>query len=168
MNDLIAKVEKKYMSGELTDAQPGDTVRVRFRITEGHGDDQRTRTQTFEGIVIARTGGGVNENIMVRRISYGIGIERVFPLHSPMLEDIEVVRRGDVRRAKLYYLPQLRGRAARVKEKARVRPQETLEPPEMAQPEPAEEEPGAEAAAEAEAVDTSSTSEDEEQEEQRE
>ncbi len=119
MDDLIAKVESKYIKTQVTDARPGDTVRARIRITEGEGEDQRTRTQTFEGVVIARRGGGVNESITVRRMSFGIGIERTFPLHSPLVEDIEVVRRGDVRRAKLYYLRSRRGRAARVKQKGR-------------------------------------------------
>ena len=127
MDELLAKVEKPYIKEQTTDARPGDTVQVQWRVTEGSDDDRRTRLQTFEGVVIARHGGGVNESIMVRRVSYGIGVERVFPLHSPMTESIDVVRHGAVRRAKLYYLRQRRGRKARVKEKARVRPQVAAE-----------------------------------------
>ena len=161
MDDLIAKVEQKYLKAQVTEARPGDTVRVRTRITEGSGNEQRTRTQTFEGVVIARSGGGVNENIAVRRISYGIGVERVFPLHSPMVEDITVVRHGDVRRAKLYYLRDRTGRAARVKEQARGRPQPAAEPEEVPELEPEEEEAGEEAeAGEGAAADTESLSEE--------
>ena len=127
MDELLAKVERPYIKEQTTDARPGDTVQVQWRVTEGSDDDRRTRLQTFEGVVIARHGGGVNESIMVRRVSYGIGVERVFPLHSPMTESIDVVRHGAVRRAKLYYLRQRRGRKARVKEKARVRPQVAAE-----------------------------------------
>lgn len=163
MDDLIAKVEKKYIKEQVTDMQPGDTVRVRTRITEGEGKDQRTRMQTFEGVVIARRGGGVNESITVRRMSFGIGVERTFPLHSPLVEDIEVVRRGDVRRAKLYYLRQRRGRAARVKEKARVHEQSAPEAEQGVVPQPQEEAAGQEIATEDEAADTTSNSEAEEQ-----
>jgi len=92
---------------------PGDTVRVNFRIREG----DRERVQAFQGVVITRRGGGPAANFMVRRISGGIGIERIFPLHSPLIESLEVIRRGSVRRGKLYYLRGLQGRAARIKEK---------------------------------------------------
>ena len=136
MDDLIAKVESKHVKEQLTDAQPGDTVRVFLRLTEGQDDERRTRVQTFEGVIIARSGGSVNESITVRRVTYGIGVERIFALNSPLIEDIEVVRRGDVRRAKLYYLRQRRGRASRVKQKARVRRQPAAETEREPEPKP--------------------------------
>jgi large subunit ribosomal protein L19 len=95
---------------------PGDTVRVAVKVVEG----DRTRTQAFEGVCIARSNKGLNSNFTVRKISYGEGVERVFPLYSPVIADITVVRRGDVRRAKLYYLRGRRGKSARIAEKARV------------------------------------------------
>ncbi|MGH2342702.1 50S ribosomal protein L19 [Segnochrobactraceae bacterium EtOH-i3] len=97
----------------LPEFAPGDTVRVNVRVTEG----TRTRVQAYEGVVIARSGGGINENFTVRKISYGEGVERVFPMYSPMIEGVDVVRRGKVRRAKLYYLRGLTGKAARIVEK---------------------------------------------------
>jgi len=110
--DLLRSVEKEYMKDELTNFSPGDTVRVHFKVIEG----SRERIQVFEGIVIKRRGSGLSETFTVRRISYGVGVERAFPLHSPKIEKIEVVRKGLVRRAKLYYLRKLRGKAARIKE----------------------------------------------------
>ena len=95
---------------------PGDTVRVAVKVVEG----DRTRTQAFEGVCIARSNRGLNSNFTVRKISYGEGVERVFPLYSPVIADITVVRRGDVRRAKLYYLRGRRGKSARIAEKARA------------------------------------------------
>jgi large subunit ribosomal protein L19 len=95
----------------------GDTLRVHVRVTEGN----RTRVQVYEGVCIARKGGGINESFTVRKISYGEGVERVFPVYSPMVEMIEVVRRGDVRRAKLYYLRDRRGKSARITEATNVR-----------------------------------------------
>lgn len=95
----------------------GDTLRVHVRVTEGN----RTRVQIYEGVCIARKGGGINESFTVRKISYGEGVERVFPVYSPMVEKIEVVRRGDVRRAKLYYLRDRRGKSARIIEATNVR-----------------------------------------------
>ena len=92
---------------------PGDTVRVNVKVTEG----TRSRIQAYEGVCIARSGGGLNESFTVRKISYGEGVERVFPVYSPMIDSIEVVRRGKVRRAKLYYLRELRGKKAKIKEK---------------------------------------------------
>jgi large subunit ribosomal protein L19 len=92
---------------------PGDTVRVNVKVTEG----TRSRVQAYEGVCIARAGGGINENFTVRKISYGEGVERVFPVYSPVIDSIEVVRRGKVRRAKLYYLRGRRGKAARIAEK---------------------------------------------------
>ncbi|KAB0681502.1 50S ribosomal protein L19 [Aureimonas leprariae] len=96
---------------------PGDTVRVNVRVTEG----TRTRVQAYEGVCIARSGAGIQENFTVRKISYGEGVERVFPVYSPMLESVEVVRRGRVRRAKLYYLRDRRGKSARIVEATNVR-----------------------------------------------
>ncbi len=108
--EQAAKVEEKR---KLPDFQPGDTVRVQVRVTEG----SRTRVQAYEGVCIARSGAGLNENFTVRKISYGEGVERVFPVYSPLVEGVEVVRRGKVRRAKLYYLRGLTGKAARIAEK---------------------------------------------------
>ena len=98
---------------KVGDFGPGDTVRVNFRVREG----ERERVQAFQGVVISRRGGGPNATFSVRRVTYSIGVERTFPLYSPLLESVEVVRRGDVRRAKLYYLRGLSGRAARIKER---------------------------------------------------
>ena len=108
--EQAAKIEEKR---KLPDFQPGDTVRVQVRVTEG----TRTRVQAYEGVCIARSGAGLNENFTVRKISYGEGVERVFPVYSPIVEGVELVRRGKVRRAKLYYLRGLTGKAARIAEK---------------------------------------------------
>ncbi len=113
MNPILAEFEKAQMRTDIPDFAPGDTVRVHVRIKEG----DKERIQVFEGVVIARKHGGLRETFTVRKISFGIGVERIFPLHSPVIERIEVVRRGDVRRAKLYYLRQLKGKAARVRER---------------------------------------------------
>jgi len=102
---------------ELPAFESGDTVRVHVRVTEG----TRTRLQAYEGVVISRKGGGLNESFTVRKISYGEGVERVFPIHSPIVEKVELVRRGKVRRAKLYYLRGLRGKSARIVEASSVR-----------------------------------------------
>ena len=108
--EQAAKIEEKR---KLPDFQPGDTVRVQVRVTEG----TRTRVQAYEGVCIARSGAGLNENFTVRKISYGEGVERVFPVYSPIVEGVELVRRGKVRRAKLYSLRGLTGKAARIAEK---------------------------------------------------
>ncbi|MBA8836832.1 MULTISPECIES: 50S ribosomal protein L19 [unclassified Ochrobactrum] len=108
--EQAAKIEEKR---KLPEFQPGDTVRVQVRVTEG----TRTRVQAYEGVCIARSGAGLNENFTVRKISYGEGVERVFPVYSPIVEGVELVRRGKVRRAKLYYLRGLTGKAARISEK---------------------------------------------------
>ncbi len=108
--EQAAKIEEKR---KLPDFQPGDTVRVQVRVTEG----TRTRVQAYEGVCIARSGAGINENFTVRKISYGEGVERVFPVYSPIVEGVELVRRGKVRRAKLYCLRGLTGKAARIAEK---------------------------------------------------
>ncbi|HHP51095.1 MAG TPA: 50S ribosomal protein L19 [Moorella mulderi] len=113
---IIEEIEKEYMRQDLPDFRPGDQVRVYFKVIEG----DRERVQAFEGTVIARRGRGINETFTVRRVSYGVGVERIFPLHSPRLEKIEVLRRGKVRRAKLYYLRERRGKAARIKEKREI------------------------------------------------
>ncbi|WP_068310815.1 50S ribosomal protein L19 [Polycladidibacter hongkongensis] len=110
----MARIEEKR---KLPEFSPGDTVRVLVRVTEG----TRTRVQAYEGVCIARSGGGINENFTVRKISYGEGVERVFPVFSPMVEGVEVVRRGKVRRAKLYYLRDRRGKSARIVEATNVR-----------------------------------------------
>lgn len=113
--NLIDHVEKEYLKENITPFSPGDTVRVHFKVVEGN----RERIQIFEGVVIQRKGSGLKENFTVRRISYGVGVERSFPLHSPKIEKVEVVRKGLVRRSKLYYLRKLRGKAARIKEARR-------------------------------------------------
>jgi len=115
----IAQVQQKHMKEKLPDFGPGDTVRVNVKVTEKVRNAERTRLQAFEGLVIARRGAGINEEACVRRVSHGIGIERTFPLHSPIVDSIEVLRRGDVRRAKLYYLRDRVGKSARVRERAR-------------------------------------------------
>ncbi|MHD0397915.1 50S ribosomal protein L19 [Staphylococcus simulans] len=109
---LIEAVTKSQLRTDLPNFRAGDTVRVHVRIVEG----TRERIQVFEGVVIKRRGGGVSETFTVRKLSSGVGVERTFPLHTPKIEKIEVTRRGKVRRAKLYYLRNLRGKAARIKE----------------------------------------------------
>ena len=111
--DLIAELNKEALEKELPKVAVGDTVRVHVKVKEG----SRERIQVFEGIVIARKHGGIGETITVRRISYGVGVEKVFPLHSPSIDTIQVVRRGVVRRAKLYYLRGRVGKRAKIKEK---------------------------------------------------
>ena len=111
--NIIEALEKEQLRSDIPDFAPGDTVRVHAKIVEG----SRERIQMFEGVVIGRQGSGVREMFRVRRISYGIGVERTFLVHSPRIEKIEVVRRGVVRRAKLYYLRGLTGKAARIKER---------------------------------------------------
>ena len=111
--NIIEFLEREQLRSDIPDFRPGDTVRVHAKIVEG----TRERIQVFEGVVIARQGSGIRETFTVRRISYGIGVERMFPVHSPRIEKIDVVRKGIVRRAKLYYLRKLTGKAARIKEK---------------------------------------------------
>ena len=98
---------------DVPDFRPGDTLKVHVRVIEG----SRSRVQVFQGVVIRRQGGGMRETFTVRKVSFGVGVERTFPVHTPVIEKIEVVTRGDVRRAKLYYLRDLRGKAAKIKEK---------------------------------------------------
>ena len=111
--DLIKELNKETLRNEVTKVQIGDTVRVHVKVKEG----SRERIQVFEGTVIAKKHGGIEETITVRRISYGVGVEKVFPIHSPSIATIEVVRNGAVRRAKLYYLRGRVGKGAKVKEK---------------------------------------------------
>ena len=111
--DLIQELNKERLANEVTHVKVGDTVRVHVKVKEG----SRERIQVFEGTVIAKKHGGIEETITVRRISYGVGVEKVFPVHSPSIDKIEVVRNGTVRRAKLYYLRGRVGKGAKVKEK---------------------------------------------------
>ena len=111
--DLIKELNKEALAKETSKVQIGDTVRVHVKVKEG----SRERIQVFEGIVIAKKHGGIEETITVRRISYGVGVEKVFPIHSPSIDTIQVVRSGKVRRAKLYYLRGRVGKSAKVKEK---------------------------------------------------
>ena len=114
--NLIQQLEQEQIARlgkTIPDFQPGDTVIVNVKVKEG----ERTRVQAYEGVCIARSGGGLHESFTVRKISYGEGVERVFPVYSPMIDSIKVVRRGKVRRAKLYYLRDLSGKAARIEEK---------------------------------------------------
>ncbi len=113
--DLIREVTEQYLKTDIPDFRPGDSVKVHVRLREG----EKERIQVFEGLVIARKHGGISETFTVRKISSGIGVERIFPLHAPSVAKIELQRRGRVRRAKLYYIRALRGKAARIKERGR-------------------------------------------------
>jgi large subunit ribosomal protein L19 len=113
MHTLIQEIENAAKRSDVPDFRPGDTLKVHVRVTEG----SRSRIQVFQGVVIRRQGGGARETFTVRKVSYSVGVERTFPLNSPSIDKIEIVTRGDVRRAKLYYLRELRGKAARIKEK---------------------------------------------------
>ncbi|MDZ7780599.1 MAG: 50S ribosomal protein L19 [Gemmatimonadota bacterium] len=117
MADVIQDIEKEELRDDIPEFAPGDTIRVLYLVREG----AKERIQAFDGICIARRGGGLNETFTVRKISSGIGVERVFPLHAPTVSGVEVLRRGDVRRAKLYYLRGRRGKAARIAEKRTAR-----------------------------------------------
>lgn len=114
MEQIIRDVTKEQLKSDLPNFRPGDTLRVHAKVVEG----TRERIQLFEGVVIRRRGTGISETFTVRKISYGVGVERTFPVHSPRIDKLEVIRFGKVRRAKLYYLRALRGKAARIKEKA--------------------------------------------------
>lgn len=111
--DIITAVEQEQIKKDIPDFRPGDTVKVYTKVVEGG----RERIQVFEGTVIARRGGGLRKTFTVRKVSYGVGVERIFPLNSPRIDKIEVVKKGRVRRAKLYYMRNLRGKAARIKER---------------------------------------------------
>ena len=115
MSMIVEKVQESQMRKDLPVFRPGDTLRVHVRLKEGEGDKEKERIQPFEGVVIKRVGRMLSETFTLRRVSFGIGVERIFPLHSPMISEIEVVHRGKVRRSKLYYLRQLKGKAARIK-----------------------------------------------------
>lgn len=120
--NIIEQLEKEQAEAieakrKIPTFSPGDTLRVNVRVTEG----TRTRIQAYEGVCIARKGGGINETFTVRKISYGEGVERVFPIYSPLVEGVEIIRRGKVRRAKLYYLRGLRGKSARIVEASNAR-----------------------------------------------
>ncbi len=112
MQQLIEEITKEQLRSDLPAFRPGDTVRVHVKVIEG----TRERIQLFEGVVIKRRGGGISETFTVRKVSYGVGVERTFPVHTPKIAKLEVIRRGKVRRAKLYYLRNLRGKKARIKE----------------------------------------------------
>ena len=114
--NMLQLFEEEACKATIPTFQAGDTVRVHVRVVEG----EKERIQVFEGVVIARKGGSSRETVTVRKISYGLGVERIFPLHSPMIDKIEVVRMGRVRRAKLYYLRSKKGRAARIRERRRA------------------------------------------------
>ncbi|MCX5857168.1 MAG: 50S ribosomal protein L19 [Deltaproteobacteria bacterium] len=113
--NVVESIEKEQMRGDIPDFQSGDTIRVNVRIIEG----QKQRLQAFEGVVIRKRRGDCRSSFTVRKISYGIGVERTFPLHSPVIDSIEVVTRGRVRRSRLYYLRGLRGKKARIREKGK-------------------------------------------------
>jgi len=112
MNTLDA-LDAESLRGDIPEFRPGDTLKVHVRVIEG----TRSRIQVFQGVVIRRQGAGVRETFTVRKVSFGVGVERTFPVHTPVIDRIEVVTRGDVRRAKLYYLRDLRGKAAKIKER---------------------------------------------------
>jgi large subunit ribosomal protein L19 len=112
MNTLDA-LDADSLRNDIPDFRPGDTVKVHVRVVEGN----RSRIQVFQGVILRRQGGGIRETFTVRKVSFGVGVERTFPVHTPVVEKIEVLTRGDVRRAKLYYLRELRGKAAKIKEK---------------------------------------------------
>ncbi len=113
MNPIVESLGKEYLNKELPELNPGDTVRVSVRIIEGN----KERTQAFEGTIIKKRGSGVGKTITVRKVFQGVGVERVFPVYSPRVEKIAIVRRGDVKRAKLYYLRERSGKATRIREK---------------------------------------------------
>src|ERR1700744_554852 len=113
MHTAIAELEQAQLRDDVPAFNPGDTLKVHVKVTEGN----RSRIQVFQGVVIRRQGGGLRETFTVRKVSFGVGVERTFPVHTPVIEKIEVLIRGDVRRAKLYYLRDLRGKKAKIKEK---------------------------------------------------
>ena len=113
MSNLIDEINAASLRDDIPAFRPGDTLKVHVKVVEG----ARSRVQVFQGVVIARQGGGVSETFTIRKVSFGVGVERTFPVHTPSIEKIEVVTRGQVRRAKLYYLRNLRGKAAKIKER---------------------------------------------------
>src|SRR5246500_1737220 len=119
MNPVIRKLHEAQLRKDLPEFRAGDTVRVNVRLQEGEGEKVKERLQAFEGVVISKKGRASSATFTVRRVSFGVGIERIFPLHSPMISSVEVVGKGNVRRSRLYYLRNLRGKAARIKRAAR-------------------------------------------------
>ena len=119
MNPAIRKLHEAQLRKDLPDFRAGDTVRVNVRLKEGEGEKEKERLQAFEGVVISKKGRASSATFTVRRVSFGVGIERIFPLHSPSISSIEVVGKGKVRRARLYYLRDLKGKAARIKRAGR-------------------------------------------------
>lgn len=115
---ILDTLDAASLRGDVPGFRPGDTLKVHVKVIEG----TRARVQIFQGVVIRRSGGGVRETFTVRKVSFGVGVERTFPVHSPVVDKIEIVTRGDVRRAKLYYLRSLRGKAAKIKEKRNAIP----------------------------------------------
>ena len=113
MSKLIDAIDSQSLRDDIPAFRPGDSVKVHVKVVEGN----RSRIQVFAGVVISRTGDGIRQSFTVRKVSFGVGVERTFPVHSPIIDKIEIDRRGDVRRAKLYYLRGLRGKAAKIKEK---------------------------------------------------
>ena len=155
--NVLDELDAAQLRTDVPEFRPGDTVDVGVRVVEGN----RSRVQRFQGVVIRRQGGGIRETFTVRKVSFGVGVERTFPVHTPVIEDIKVVTRGDVRRAKLYYLRELRGKKAKIKEKrdntgpaakgaARTAPAEPVEPTPPTEPVAAAE-PAPDATAPAEA-----------------
>jgi large subunit ribosomal protein L19 len=122
MNPVIRKLHEAQLRKDLPEFRPGDTVRVNVRLKEADAEKEKERLQAFEGVVISKKGRASSATFTVRRVSFGVGIERIFPLHSPSISSIEVVGKGSVRRARLYYLRNLRGKAARIKRAAREEP----------------------------------------------
>jgi large subunit ribosomal protein L19 len=120
MKPIIAKIQESQLRKDHPVFRPGDTVRVNVRLKEGEGEKEKERIQAFEGVVMSRRGELLGETFTVRRVSFGIGVERIFPVHSPMISTVEVVRPGRVRRAKLNYLRSRKGKAARIKRGGRV------------------------------------------------
>ena len=119
MNPAIRKLHEAQLRKDLPEFRAGDTIRVNVRLKEGEGEKEKERLQAFEGVVISKKGRASSATFTVRRVSFGVGIERIFPLHSPTISSIEVVGKGKVRRARLYYLRDLRGKAARIKRAGR-------------------------------------------------
>jgi large subunit ribosomal protein L19 len=120
MNPVIRKIHDAQMRKDLPEFRPGDSVRVNVRLQEGEGEKVKERIQAFEGVVISKKGRASGATFTVRRVSFGTGVERIFPLHSPSISSIEVTGKGNVRRARLYYLRELKGKAARIKRAGRV------------------------------------------------
>lgn len=127
MSRVIDKVQESQVRKDLPEFRPGDTVRVNVKLREGEAGKEKERVQPFEGVVIKRRGHTAGASFTVRRVSFGIGVERIFPLHSPTIASIEVVQQGNVRRAKLYYLRGLKGKSARIKRMEREKQVETTE-----------------------------------------